>query len=677
MIDIVAARRELGWLILWALAPMPFLYIVLPPFWMLCGAAGVVLVLRPEKIFRPSNALLNLAAVAIVVVVAAAGGLNIGPLRPLGHLLLLLTALQVLLVHDRRSFLRSLALVGMVWVVSVASSTHVMISLYFLISAAIGWGIGIRLHLASLGIPVEGAGGAAPRARHVIAAVAAALLIAVPFFLVMPRLGSPWIAGSSFSRATGFSPSVDLGKLGRLTESQEVALIMRASDGSEIREEWTRLRGTAFDQVMAGSFLPRRADMVPLQESRGIVWLRPDVRTLNDTVSVEIDLVNPRRYLMLPPGAVAVSTDTQLALDVYGGVLFGYRSEPLRYRVWLGPSRPPFSAPPGPRDTLLPRSQEEVRELALSAVGNAGTNEARAVAVERFLQDNYTYSLNSGVRISNADPVAWFLLESREGHCEFFAGAMVVMLRQLGVPARMAAGYAGGDLAPDGDELVVREANAHAWVEVWLGSEKGWVTFDPTPAVGVPGLGGVNGLERIRWAWQQIELFWDRKMLTFGFGDQIDLIDDLVEAFHRVSRSIDRRAVLAGGVASLAVVTVVALLWRLWRGGWRPWRGGSGRTRGPASRRVNRLARALIPVGGVVPPWATVRTIGRQAEAFWPQSAAAVAELVERAEDELYGADGDRDVDPAEIRRLWKSIRSGMKQRELTVGESRQSTVDS
>ena len=141
----------------------------------------------------------------------------------------------------------------------------------------------------------------------------------------------------------------------------------------------------------------------------------------------------------------------------------------------------------------------------MSAVGNLETNEARAVAVERFLQDNYTYSLNSGVRISSADPVAWFLLESREGHCEFFAGAMVVMLRQLGVPARMAAGYAGGDLSPDGDELVVREANAHAWVEVWLGAERGWVTFDPTPAVGVPGMGGVSGLERIRWAWQQLE----------------------------------------------------------------------------------------------------------------------------------------------------------------------------
>ena len=85
---------------------------------------------------------------------------------------------------------------------------------------------------------------------------------------------------------------------------------------------------------------------------------------------------------------------------------------------------------------------------------------------------------------------------------------------------------------------------------------------------------------------------------------------------------------------------------------------------------VTRLARALIPVGGVVPPWATVRAIGRQAGSFWPQSARAVDELVARAERELYGVDGDRDVDPAEIRKLWKAIRRGMRSRELTVEES-------
>jgi hypothetical protein len=84
---------------------------------------------------------------------------------------------------------------------------------------------------------------------------------------------------------------------------------------------------------------------------------------------------------------------------------------------------------------------------------------------------------------------------------------------------------------------------------------------------------------------------------------------------------------------------------------------------------VSRLARALIPIGGVVPPSSTVRSIGDQAAAFWPQASAAVAELVAVAEDELYAADGSRSSDPVEVRRLWRDIRSGMKVRELTVAD--------
>ena len=337
MSERAALRRRLGWLLLWALLPLPFLYIVLPPFWMTAVAAAVWLVLWPDRVPTPSRALLNLIAIGILVVVVMTGGLNVGPLRPLGHLLLLLTSVRIVLVDDRAGFMRALALVGMVWIVSVASSTHMAAAGYFLASAAIGWWLGIRLHLDGLGLPLEDRNGPLPRPVHVAVAVVVALAIAVPFFLVMPRLGSPWVAGRSFGRSTGFSPDVDLGKLGRLTPNQEVALTMRSAGGDDIREEWTRLRGTAFDQVMAGSFVPRRTDLKPLEPSRGVVWLRQEVEPLEDLVEIEVDLLRPRRYLMLPPGAVAVQAAAPMALDLYGGVLIGYRrGRPLSYRIWVG-----------------------------------------------------------------------------------------------------------------------------------------------------------------------------------------------------------------------------------------------------------------------------------------------------------------------------------------------------
>jgi hypothetical protein len=111
------------------------------------------------------------------------------------------------------------------------------------------------------------------------------------------------------------------------------------------------------------------------------------------------------------------------------------------------------------------------------------------------------------------------------------------------------------------------------------------------------------------------------------------------------------------------VLAVAAHLWRRRR----PAGATTGPGRGPAGRAVRRLDRTLIPVGGVVPPSATVRDIGRQAAAFWPRTAAPVADLVGRAEDELYGPGGRR-ADPAAVRRLWKAIRRGMRGRESFGG---------
>jgi len=229
------------------------------------------------------------------------------------------------------------------------------------------------------------------------------------------------------------------------------------------------------------------------------------------------------------------------------------------------------------------------------------------------------------------------------------------------------AGYSGGDVAPDLDEVVVREANAHAWVEVWLGDDRGWVLFDPTPPASVPQLGGASGLDRIRWAWQQLELLWDRRLLTFGLGEQIDLIDGLSAAMARARGLVRRPIVLIWIAAAVALIAVAVPGWLWWRRWIRPWRSTSKPSRGPASRAVIRLARALIPVGGIVPPSATVRSIGSQAVDFWPQAQVQIGELVRRAEDELYGDHGPTTGDAAEVKRLWKSIRSRMKNREIEI----------
>jgi hypothetical protein len=123
----------------------------------------------------------------------------------------------------------------------------------------------------------------------------------------------------------------------------------------------------------------------------------------------------------------------------------------------------------------------------------------KAAAIESYLKRNFSYSL-TGMIHQRADPVTWFLLHERRGHCEYFAGAMVAMLTDLGVPARMVAGFSGGSLSADGEEASIRDANAHAWVEAWVGDDEAWTVFDPTPEADIPALNRPTGRERFRWA---------------------------------------------------------------------------------------------------------------------------------------------------------------------------------
>jgi hypothetical protein len=97
-----------------------------------------------------------------------------------------------------------------------------------------------------------------------------------------------------------------------------------------------------------------------------------------------------------------------------------------------------------------------------------------------YLETNCTYSLKVGA-FTSTDPVGEFVFDKRRGYCEYFASAAVLLLRLQDVPARYVVGYAVGPSNREGGHYVVREADAHAWVEAYL-PDRGWVQVDPTPA---------------------------------------------------------------------------------------------------------------------------------------------------------------------------------------------------
>jgi hypothetical protein len=124
---------------------------------------------------------------------------------------------------------------------------------------------------------------------------------------------------------------------------------------------------------------------------------------------------------------------------------------------------------------------QRARELAQAAVTGHTTNEFDEVmALTNYLQTNFRYSQQLGHVPAGRDPVDWFLFDVKIGYCEQFATAETLMLRSLGIPARLATGYSTGSYDPVLDQSVVRERDAHAWVEVWFPNH-GWVPVDPSP----------------------------------------------------------------------------------------------------------------------------------------------------------------------------------------------------
>ena len=142
-------------------------------------------------------------------------------------------------------------------------------------------------------------------------------------------------------------------------------------------------------------------------------------------------------------------------------------------------------------DYLVPTNEIVALDSVISELKITGTDEEQTLlAVQNFFADKFTYSLWQGadkLATTNETALTRFLLHSRSGHCEYFATATVLLLRELGIPARYAVGYAVHE--PSRHGYVVRERDAHAWCLVWNRQTKTWEDFDTTPAawVGIEG----------------------------------------------------------------------------------------------------------------------------------------------------------------------------------------------
>jgi Ca2+/Na+ antiporter len=204
----------------------------------------------------------------------------------------------------------------------------------------------------------------------------------------------------------------------------------------------------------------------------------------------------------------------------------------FRYEAYSVMEEPPeTAAAPAPAPILdlasraqnlqLTRLDPRIALLARSMAEGAGTDLGRARAIESHLRSDYGYTLELPDR-TVADPLAYFLFTRKKGHCEYFASAMAVMLRSVGIPARMATGFQSGVYNRLTDLWLVRASDAHAWVEAWIPGY-GWTTFDPTPAD--PGQHGATLFSRMGLYLDAAETFWQKWVVGYDPNRQGALAD--------------------------------------------------------------------------------------------------------------------------------------------------------
>lgn len=322
------------------------------------------------------------------------------------------------------------------------------------------------------------------------------LLQSLPLMLVLfflfPRIGPLWtVPIKSHAAKTGISDYMKPGDISRLSQSADVAF--RAEFQQQIPDQsdlyW---RGLVLSKLEEGAWRSLNYYDTPALERRPQAVETPgdalDYRIIMEPTQQNW-LYSLRYARSFTPGVMGTGDFLLYSpVEVEDEYLYQVQSWPkAAIETELSDWRRETELELPPQEN--PRTVTLARELR-STVGS--DQELVDAVLSRFTTQPYSYTLKPPL-LPERDPMDAFLFESRRGFCEHYAYAFVVMMRAAGVPARVVAGYQGGEVNPVNKTIIVHQFDAHAWAEVWLQGE-GWVRVDPTAAVSP---------DRIEWGLEQ------------------------------------------------------------------------------------------------------------------------------------------------------------------------------
>jgi transglutaminase-like putative cysteine protease len=375
--------------------------------------------------------------------------------------------------------------------------------------------------------------------------------IMLVLFLLFPRLAPLWgLPSDAQSGRSGLSANMQVGTIASLALDDSIAMRIRF-DAAPPPQSALYFRGPVLSTFDGRNWQPRRPD-----ES-----LRPPLPAMlqinGAPVNYQVTLEPHRQAWLLlldaSPSAPAVIGMRAHMTPELQWLADRPVTELLRYRAQSypdfrhGPLRPQASLqeelalPAG----FNPRTAQLAAELRRDPrYTQASSAQLVDAVLERLRSGGYRYTLEPGVFGQHSADEFWF--DRKEGFCEHIASSFVILMRALGVPARIVTGYQGGERNPVDGFFTVRQRDAHAWTEVWL-LDRGWVRVDPTSAVAPGRTGSLQRLQlppgvlasallgtvspefalNLRALWDAANNRWNQSVLNYTQGKQLKLLENI------------------------------------------------------------------------------------------------------------------------------------------------------
>ena len=377
--------------------------------------------------------------------------------------------------------------------------------------------------------------------------------MALPLFLVAPRSGAAALtrSGGGLSNFIGFSENVTLGQIGTLKQSDNIVMRVRVENSETPRD--LRWRGVALDEFTGKAWKKSvQARQNELVDDRGGGFYQFGTTQTRDSLVKQTFFLEPMESAVLfaAPRVVALQGDLPFVrIDGEGSVQSRRRDyERVMYTAISDMNQPRMDElredkHPYPfayfRYLQLPDNLDRRIDALANAIilhANASNRYDAAKAIELHLQQDYPYSLE--MKAGGPDPLADFLFNVKSGHCEYYATAMVVLLRTRGIASRIVNGFSSGEYNEASGAYTIRQSEAHSWVEVYFPESRSWVTFDPTPSVGRSEPVRTGLTAQLQKYAEALELVWFQYVVGYDKQEQRSLATSLHNQIFDYGRTV-------------------------------------------------------------------------------------------------------------------------------------------